>query len=287
MPAAHPPGPAPDRRLRPAGGGAGQRRRGGLRRARRAGRRGARLTFAELGPGGRRRGGPPGPARRRQGRRGLPPAARRPSTTPCSTPPCMRLGAITSGINPRMGAGEVASIIERAAPVARWSSTPTRASLPAPGPVAIAQPRRGRGGVGRRAARVAGPSSTPRDPVAVVWTSGTTGRPKGALFDHANLAAVARGTDVLSQPGDRRLSPLPFAHVGYMTRAWDEIAQRRDDRHHADALAGRRRHPDHGRRAGHRGPGRADPVGADAGQPTSSTAPTSARCASPARARRG
>ena len=62
------------------------------------------------------------------------------------------------------------------------------------------------------------------DPVAVVWTSGTTGRPKGAIFDHANLAAVARGTDVLSQPGDRRLSPLPFAHVGYMTRAWDEIA---------------------------------------------------------------
>ncbi len=34
---------------------------------------------------------------------------------------------------------------------------------------------------------------------------------------------MARGTDVLSHPGDRRLSPLPFAHVGYMTRAWDEI----------------------------------------------------------------
>ena len=28
---------------------------------------------------------------------------------------------------------------------------------------------------------------------------------------------------MLSHPGDRRLSPLPFAHVGYMTRAWDEI----------------------------------------------------------------
>ncbi|HLX89995.1 MAG TPA: fatty acid--CoA ligase family protein, partial [Acidimicrobiales bacterium] len=64
----------------------------------------------------------------------------------------------------------------------------------------------------------------PGDPVAIVWTSGSTGLPKGAVFDHANLAAVARGTDVLSQPGDRRLSPLPFAHVGYMTRAWDEIA---------------------------------------------------------------
>ena len=69
-----------------------------------------------------------------------------------------------------------------------------------------------------------GPSCDAHDPVAVVWTSGTTGRPKGAVFDHANLAAVARGTDVLSQPGDRRLSPLPFAHVAYMTRAWDEVA---------------------------------------------------------------
>ncbi len=58
----------------------------------------------------------------------------------------------------------------------------------------------------------------------MVWTSGTTGKPKGALFDHSNLAAVALGTDVLSQPGDRRLSPLPFAHVAYMTRLWDEIA---------------------------------------------------------------
>jgi acyl-CoA synthetase (AMP-forming)/AMP-acid ligase II len=67
------------------------------------------------------------------------------------------------------------------------------------------------------------PQLTASDPVAVVWTSGTTGQPKGAVFDHANLAAVARGTDVLSHPGDRRLSPLPFAHVGYMTRAWDEI----------------------------------------------------------------
>ena len=62
------------------------------------------------------------------------------------------------------------------------------------------------------------------DPVAVVWTSGTTGLPKGAVFDHASLAAVAEGTDVLSEAGDRRLSPLPFAHVGSMTRPWDEIA---------------------------------------------------------------
>ena len=132
-----------------------------------------------------------------------------------------RLGAITSGLNPRMGAREVAG---RSSERRRcsWSSTPT-SPLPAQTDVPQVDARRGgRRLGGRSAAGVAG--SGPRDPVAVVWTSGTTGRPKGALFDHANLAAVARGTDVLSQPGDRRLSPLPFAHVAYMTRAWDEIA---------------------------------------------------------------
>jgi acyl-CoA synthetase (AMP-forming)/AMP-acid ligase II len=133
-----------------------------------------------------------------------------------------RLGAITSGINPRMGAQEVASVVERAAPV--LMVVDPNAAVPA-GAADVPQATR---------AEVAdawaapGPSSWPElgphDPVAVVWTSGTTGRPKGAVFDHANLVAVARGTDVLSRPGDRRLSPLPFAHVAYMTRAWDEIA---------------------------------------------------------------
>jgi acyl-CoA synthetase (AMP-forming)/AMP-acid ligase II len=59
--------------------------------------------------------------------------------------------------------------------------------------------------------------------VAIVWTSGTTGEPKGAVFGHANLEAVARGAGDLSRPGDRRLSPLPFAHVGFMTKPWDEL----------------------------------------------------------------
>ena len=134
----------------------------------------------------------------------------------------LRLGAITSGINPRMGPGEVSSILERAAPVLLVVD-PEAASPPPAGRVDV---------VTRAEARswwAADPPGTwpalgPGDPVAVVWTSGTTGRPKGAVFDHANLAAVARGTDVLSQPGDRRVSPVPFAHVGYMTRAWDEIA---------------------------------------------------------------
>jgi acyl-CoA synthetase (AMP-forming)/AMP-acid ligase II len=133
----------------------------------------------------------------------------------------LRLGAITSGINPRMGSGEVASIVDRAEPVLLVID-PGVGLSPEAGTAAVVTRAEARGWWGEQ-----GPDSRPQltssDPVAVVWTSGTTGQPKGAVFDHANLAAVARGTDMLSHPGDRRLSPLPFAHVGYMTRAWDEI----------------------------------------------------------------
>jgi len=133
-----------------------------------------------------------------------------------------RLGAITSGINPRMGAGEVASVLERAAPVLLVVDPEAAPTPETPGLAQMTRAEVATTGGGEP------PPSWPHlvaeDPVAVVWTSGTTGRPKGAIFDHANLAAVARGSDVLSQPGDRRISPVPFAHVGYMTRAWDEIA---------------------------------------------------------------
>ncbi len=132
-----------------------------------------------------------------------------------------RLGAVTSGINLRLGQREVRSVLDRTRPAVTVVDDD---AVPPGGPV---------GEVLRRSTVVdamAGPppsrfpALSPTDPVAVVWTSGTTGLPKGAVFDHDALAAVASGTDVLSEPGDRRLSPLPFAHVGSMTRTWDEIA---------------------------------------------------------------
>jgi acyl-CoA synthetase (AMP-forming)/AMP-acid ligase II len=132
-----------------------------------------------------------------------------------------RLGAVASGINLRLGADEARSILQRTQP--RVTVVEDGAAA-APGPVGA---RLARSEV-RRAGRGPAPRTWPDlergDPVAVVWTSGTTGLPKGAVFDHASLAAVAEGSDVLSEPGDRRLSPLPFAHVGSMTRVWDEIA---------------------------------------------------------------
>ena len=137
----------------------------------------------------------------------------------------LRLGAITSGVNPRLGPSERASIFERLHPVvtvAGESEHPALASPTITRSEVSNTIHEASAGKGTPAPPL--PALDPSDPVAVVWTGGSTGTPKGALFDHRNLEAVAAGTDVLSSPKDRRLSPLPFAHVGYMTRPWDEIS---------------------------------------------------------------
>ena len=133
----------------------------------------------------------------------------------------VRLGAVTSGINLRLGTSEVLSILERTRPVVTVVDDGT---VPPDGPVGAVVTRAECGAASGGPPPSTWPTTGPGDPVAVVWTSGTTGLPKGAVFDHASLRAVAEGTDVLSEPGDRRLSPLPFAHVGSMTRLWDEAA---------------------------------------------------------------
>lgn len=118
----------------------------------------------------------------------------------------VRAGAIATGINPRLGDSEVAHIEARARPVMT-----IHGELPDYEP-------------GDATARRVDVKAT--DPVAIVWTGGTTGLPKGAWFDHACLRAMTDGAAPLSERGDRRLSPLPFAHVGAMTRVWDELHHR-------------------------------------------------------------
>ncbi len=134
----------------------------------------------------------------------------------------MRLGAITTGINLRLGAAEVASIVERTRPAVVVVDDGVE---PPPGDAAVLA-RRDLAELYELDPPASLPDLSPSDPVAIVWTSGTTGVPKGAVFDHANLAAMAPGAGALSADHDRRLSPLPFAHVGYMTRMWDELVHR-------------------------------------------------------------
>ncbi len=133
----------------------------------------------------------------------------------------VRLGAIASGINLRLAAPEVVSILDRTHPAVTVIDDGAAAPVGAAGTVLT---RSDCAGAVDGPPPSAWPALASSDPVAVVWTSGTTGLPKGAVFDHDSLQAVADGTDVLSEPGDRRLSPLPFAHVGSMTRIWDEAA---------------------------------------------------------------
>ena len=193
---AHPLGSPPDRRVGAAGGGSGQRRHRGLCRARRRAGGGRRaLTFAEWD---RAADGVAGHLARRGVAKGDVVCLLLPSWIEYAVlyAALLRLGAITSGINPRLGDAEVASIVDRPHRSCSWSTRGCRSSLRPVG--TRRRPCRSpdvvdRGGAGRPA-----PAAS-RDPVAVVWTSGTTGKPKGAVFDHANLAAVA--------PGYRRAEP--------------------------------------------------------------------------------
>src|SRR5438552_2686148 len=59
------------------------------------------------------------------------------------------------------------------------------------------------------------PSLGPESPALLLYTSGTTGRPKGALLDHGNLLAQARGVVEAWRwtAADRLVLALPLFHV--------------------------------------------------------------------------
>jgi acyl-CoA synthetase (AMP-forming)/AMP-acid ligase II len=119
----------------------------------------------------------------------------------------MRMRAITTGINTRLGPPEITSILERTGPrvvIRDHDLDEIRAAYSHEPPATRVRVEAG-------------------DPVAIVWTSGTTGMPKGAVFDHRNLRAVAIGAGAMGAPFDVRLAPLPFAHVAFMSRPWEEI----------------------------------------------------------------
>ena len=126
-----------------------------------------------------------------------------------------RAGAVTTGLNPRLGPTEVASILDRAAPRVIIGDCPVPTAVPVVPPAWV------------RAARPAAPvrvAVDPDDPAVIIWTSGTTGLPKGAWFDHRNLAAAVWSAGAMTAPFDRRLMPVPFAHAGYMAKLWEQLA---------------------------------------------------------------
>jgi acyl-CoA synthetase (AMP-forming)/AMP-acid ligase II len=161
-----------------------------------------------------------------------------------------RLGAVTTGINVRYGRTEIAHVLRRSGAavllgVDAWHGTAfrrlvddLRPALPELRETVWVTAERLRADTAGAVADVAGaapavaaPAAAPDDPVASGFTSGTTGQPKGAWYDHASLAALA------AIEARRHAGPPPrfqtaiaaglaFAHVGFMTRIGLQIASR-------------------------------------------------------------
>jgi acyl-CoA synthetase (AMP-forming)/AMP-acid ligase II len=129
------------------------------------------------------------------------------------------IGAITAGLNPRLGRREVESILLQADP-ALIVAEERLPALPATGHRVLSRVELSADTSGSAPPAV---ELTRRDPVALIFTSGTTGTPKAAVFDADRLAAGAAAAGVMSAPYDRRLTSTPFAHAGYMFKLWDQL----------------------------------------------------------------
>jgi acyl-CoA synthetase (AMP-forming)/AMP-acid ligase II len=136
----------------------------------------------------------------------------------------VRLRAVATGLNPRLGRSEVSAITAQCSPsLVIVDDEAVDVPLPPEQPLltrsALASIYAGEADGSVPAGRCA-----PDDPVTIMWTSGTTGCPKGAYLDHRNLRAIAEAAGPISAPGDRKLMATPFVHAGYMSKLWDQIA---------------------------------------------------------------
>ncbi len=115
-----------------------------------------------------------------------------------------KIGAVTAGINDKLSRPEQHRCLEVAGPTLVLDTTDSVTELH------------------RHVRRGAAPpelAPNPERPVAVVFTSGTTGAPKGAVF-------AARQLDTISEVdagrrwgnGGRGLASTSFSHLGYMTK---------------------------------------------------------------------
>ncbi|MEZ5142339.1 MAG: class I adenylate-forming enzyme family protein [Acidimicrobiales bacterium] len=140
-----------------------------------------------------------------------------------------RLGAITAGVNTRLTAPERAAVLTRAEPrlvLATPDLAPTAAAVPVAELVEVTEAD----GAGALLAGLDRPDLAddlpslrpdPDRPVAIVFTSGTTGTPKGAVFCQRQLDAIT-GIDTghrwAEAPGGASLSATSLAHLGPTTK---------------------------------------------------------------------
>jgi long-chain acyl-CoA synthetase len=139
----------------------------------------------------------------------------------------LSIGAITVPVYPTASAGQVRHMVADSGATWGFAETPEQAALltdAAPGqwraPVRLMAEATARGAGGGAGAESFAPRSaavSADDIATIVYTSGTTGRPKGCVLTHRNLYASAANTvghePALFTENASTLLALPLAHV--------------------------------------------------------------------------
>lgn len=121
-----------------------------------------------------------------------------------------RIGAVYVPVNPGFSAAEATTILEDAAPALLVTDT-ARGALPGPRSLPLAE--LAAAGAGSEPLPATAPGGTA--PCAMLFTSGTTGRPKGARISHRNMCATFTAFNAMWQitGADRLLHVLPTFHA--------------------------------------------------------------------------
>ncbi len=134
-----------------------------------------------------------------------------------------KVAAITTGVNARLAPAERAAVLAAAQPALVLATEQLAPAAGAPWAVEIVTPASSAAGV-LVGLRLPGEAPVPRqardeDPVALVFTSGTTGTPKGALFCNRQLRAIT-AIDVGHEwgGGGAGLAATTLAHLAFMTK---------------------------------------------------------------------